>query len=620
MSLASDTRFVQQRLFSEFNLPLGTYTLTINNVGNGLNVDAFVVTLTTITQGPGRISSAGGWNLVQRGMSGVSAMQLVIVSPTQALIFDKVEHNYASASGRPAWSVLYDINTDEIQPFSLLSNSFCAAGSFLSNGTLVSIGGNPAAIVDSDPNEYHDDNGLQSIRIFEPCLGDDTSSCTVLDMVNASKVERWYPTVLRVMDGSALVIGGGTANVFMNNHTINQPSVSFFPSKPTSPIKFDFDFLNRTLNANLFVQAFSLPNKRAFVISNTKSIFYNWGANPPFEENNTVSDLPNGIRVTYPMPGTSMLLPLSAADNYTSRIIVCGGSDAPDTLCDFQYSSQHTASSQCSRIEIKRDGTTTGWVVDDPLPEARVMPDSVLLPTGEVVFVNGAGTGYSGFGSTFNPIGESNADVPALSPAVYSGDKPAGQRFTSLGVRTDIPRMYHSVATLTPNGDVMITGSNPNADRILRKYQTEYRVEWLRPPYMNSPRPSYKGLPLVIGYGTLFRLEVEVPEASSNTSDIKGKKDPVRYVTVLLIHTFQWRSWIWDSQRILCMLILVLCTLSLLPPPTLSLSLPHPTLESTLPVQDTSSSSTMVSLARRRTRSSAMENPRSPTDRNANAI
>lgn len=538
MNLASNTRLVQQRLFSEFNLAFGTYTLTINNVGNGLNVDAFVVTLQTITQGPGRISSAGGWNLVQRGMSGVSAMQLVIVSPTHALIFDKVEHNYASASGRPAWSVLYDINTDEIQPFSLLSNSFCAAGSFLSNGTLVSIGGNPAAIVDSDPNEYHDDNGLQSIRIFEPCLGDNTAGCTVLDMVNASKVERWYPTVLRVMDGSALVIGGGIANVFMNNHTINQPSVSFFPSKPDSPIKFDFDFLNRTLNANLFVHAFSLPNQRAFVISNTQSIFYKWGANPPHEENDTVSNLPNGIRVTYPMPGTAMMLPLSSADNYTTRIVVCGGSDAPDTLCDFQYSSQHSASSQCSRIEIKRDGTTTGWVVDDPLPEARVMPDSVLLPTGEIVFVNGAGTGYSGFGSTFNPVGESNADVPALSPAVYSGDKPAGQRFTSLGVRTDIPRMYHSVATLTPNGDVMITGSNPNADRILRKYQTEYRVEWLRPPYMNSPRPSYKGLPLVVGFGTLFRLEVEVPAgASSNTSDIKGKKDPVRHVT-LFAHSY----------------------------------------------------------------------------------
>jgi hypothetical protein len=153
---------------------------------------------------------------------------------------------------------------------------------------------------------------------------------------------------------------------------------------------------------------------------------------------------------------------------------------------------------------------------------ARVMPDSVLLPTGEVVFVSGARTGYSGFGSVFDPVGESNADVPALSPIVYSGDKPRGQRFTVLGVRSDIPRLYHSVATLTPNGDVMITGSNPNADRILQKYPTEYRVEWLRPPYMSVPRPSYTGLPLIVGYNTLFRLQVTVPP-SLYATNITGK-------------------------------------------------------------------------------------------------
>ena len=470
---------------------------------------------------PGAVTHADGWSLVQRGLSGVSAMQITIVSPTHALIFDKVEHNYASVDGRPAWSVLYDINTDELRPLSLQSNSFCASGSFLSNGTLVSVGGNPAAIVFTSENAYHDENGLQSIRFFEPCLTNDVGNCNVLDIVNGSKVERWYPTVLRITDGSALIIGGGTANVFMNNHTINQPSVSFLPSLPTSPDQFHVDFLNRTLNANLFVHAFSLPNKRAFLISNTQSIFFDWGASPPQEED-TVYHLPNGVRVTYPMPATALLLPLSSADNYTSRILVCGGSNGPDNLCDFQYSSQFPASSQCARIEIKRDGTTTGWQLDDSMPDgARVMPDGVLLPTGEVVIVNGARTGYSGFGSTFNPVGESNADHPTLNPIVYSADKPAGQRWTALKVQSGIARMYHSVSTLTPNGDVMITGSNPNADRILRKYPTEYRVEWLSPPYMTAQRPTYSGLGPNIDYGKTFTLTVNIPSPHVNPT-IKG--------------------------------------------------------------------------------------------------
>ncbi|KAF8531384.1 glyoxal oxidase N-terminus-domain-containing protein, partial [Gautieria morchelliformis] len=511
----------QQRIFSNLTLPFGTYTITIQNtaLGHTLSVDAFVVTLADVLAAP-PITSAGGWTLIQRGLTGVSAMQITIVSPTHAVIFDKVEHNYASVGGHPAWGVLYNLNTDETTPFLLQSNSFCASGSFLSNGTLITIGGNPAAVIDTSNDAYHDVDGRQSIRIVEPCLSP-AGGCFVQDMVNASPVERWYPTVLRITDGSALIIGGGTENVFMNNISINQPSVSFFPSKPTSPIKFDVPFLNRTLNANLFVHAFSLPNQRAFVISNTLSMFFDWGASPPQEEP-VEHPLPNGIRVTYPMPGTALLLPLSSANNYTSRILVCGGSAKFDMLCNFQYSAQDPASSQCSRIEIARDGTTDGWMVDDAMPDgARVMPDGMLLPTGEVVIVNGARSGFSGFGSVIDPVGLSNADGPALSPIIYSPDKPAGQRWAQLGVRSDIPRLYHSVATLTPNGNIMITGSNPNTDRTLRKFPTEYRVEWLNPPYMAAARPTYTGLGAVTGFGTNFTLQVKVPKGL-DTSNVKG--------------------------------------------------------------------------------------------------
>ncbi|KAF8496926.1 glyoxal oxidase N-terminus-domain-containing protein [Gautieria morchelliformis] len=510
----------QQRIFDNLTLPFDTYTITIQNtaLGFALSVDAFVVTLADVLAPP-PITEADGWTLIERGLTGVSAMQITVVSPTHAIIFDKVEHNYASIGGHPAWGVLYNLNTDEVTPFQLESNSFCASGSFLSNGTLISVGGNPAAVIDTSDNAYHDVNGLQSLRIVEPCLSPE-GDCFVLDMVNATDVERWYPTVLRVTDGSALIIGGGTENVYMNNITINQPSVSFFPSAPGSPVSFDMPFLTRTLNANLFVHAFSLPNERAFIISNTQSIFFDWGASPPQEEP-TEYPLPNGIRVTYPMPATALMLPLSSADNYTTTILVCGGSDMFDMLCDWQYSSQHPASSQCSRIQIAPDGTTDGWQLDDPMPDgARVMPDGVMLPTGEVVIVNGARSGFSGFGSVIDPVGLSNADGPALSPIMYSPDMPAGQRWTQLGVRSEIPRLYHSVATLTPNGNIMITGSNPNTDREVRKFPAEYRVEWLNPPYMAADRPTYTGLAAVTGFGTTFTLDVDVP-AGLNTSDVK---------------------------------------------------------------------------------------------------
>lgn len=85
--------------------------------------------------------------------------------------------------------------------------------------------------------------------------------------------------------------------------------------------------------------------------------------------------------------------------------------------------------------------------------------------------------------------------------------------------------MYHSVATLTPNATIMITGSNPNLDVTTTKYATEYRVEWLTPSYLltNVSRPSYTGLPATVNYNTQFTLQVEsLPEGTSSVRGIDG--------------------------------------------------------------------------------------------------
>jgi hypothetical protein len=89
-----------------------------------------------------------------------------------------------------------------------------------------------------------------------------------------------------------------------------------------------------------------------------------------------------------------------------------------------------------------------------------------------------------------------------LTPVLYDPAVPAGQRFSSVGLPTStIPRLYHSVATLVPSGNIMIAGSNPNKDVSTAKYPTEYRVEWLSPPYLNDPsRPVISEAPSIANY------------------------------------------------------------------------------------------------------------------------
>ncbi|ESK84756.1 copper radical oxidase [Moniliophthora roreri MCA 2997] len=69
--------------------------------------------------------------------------------------------------------------------------------------------------------------------------------------------------------------------------------------------------------------------------------------------------------------------------------------------------------------------------------------------------------------------------------------------------------MYRSTATLTPNGTVMLAGSNPNNDvNQDRDYKTEYRVEFYSPPYITQPHSTYTGRPATVDLGSIFTLSV----------------------------------------------------------------------------------------------------------------
>ena len=553
----------QQRLFSKFNLGEGTHTLKVINTGRKrprssgtlFGIDAIVVTPRSLPSAQGLVEGTSnqpsgattassfsplilqpqldlavsksaaavpspGWTLVQRGTTGVHAMQISIISETHAIIIDKVEHNPLTIDGHPAWGALYHLFTHKLQPLHMRSNSFCAGGTFLSNGTLINVGGNPIVEAKTGAADFGDVNGLQAVRIFEPCATTNVKSCDIYE--NPARIRmaspRWYNTVLRVSDGSAMIVGGSIKGGWMNNATTNNPTVEFFPPKNIhgqNGLPIPLKFLSDTLNSNLFPIAFSLPNECVFMAANNDAMIYDWHTNTE----RRLPPLPNGVRVTYPMTGTALLLPLTPANRYTPEVLICGGSTVDDTKAGFEMTSQDPASDQCVRMVLTDGGIEQGWQVEH-MPTARVMPDAVLLPNGKIVIVNGGGTGISGYGNVRNQVGQSNADNPVLQSLLYDPSATHGSRFTTDGMpKSAIPRLYHSVATLTPNGTVLIGGSNPNLDRSDVRYGTEYRVEWLSPPYIAMQRPSWTGnLPENLGYGMQVDIEVDIGHVVSSIS------------------------------------------------------------------------------------------------------
>ncbi|KAJ7199434.1 glyoxal oxidase N-terminus-domain-containing protein [Mycena pura] len=454
---------------------------------------------------------SGAWSLVQQGTSGVSGMQLMIVTETTALIFDKVEHNpLMTENGEPAWTAELNLNTHVVRPLHALSNTWCATGGFLGNGTVLSTGGNPIVITG--------ENGLQALRFFTPCQDE---KCDIWE--NSSLVHttspRWYPGSVRLEDGSILIVGGAMDNGWINNATASNPTFEFYPPKNINGfngVRIPSPFLSATLRANLFPIVMELPDGTIFMAANQMAMIYDWKANTERQ----LPNIPNGVRVSNPYAGSAVMLPLTPENHYTPEVMICGGTTLDDTADPSTLSSQTPASDQCSRLVLTTEGIAAGWKVES-MPQPRVMPDMVTLPDGRVVIVNGAQTGLSGYALVPDVVGPiSNADHPAFTPVVYDPTGPAGRRFSSEGIpASTIPRLYHSTASLTPNGSILLAGSNPNVDiTIGTEYHTEYRLEFYSPAYMSKPRPSYNGLPATVNYNSEFTLSVQLPPDATDVT------------------------------------------------------------------------------------------------------
>ncbi|KAF8192159.1 glyoxal oxidase precursor [Pholiota molesta] len=443
-----------------------------------------------------------GWNFVQNGTSGVLALEAMIVSPTLAILFDRASNDPLMINNNPAWGALWNLETNTASPLLVVSDTFCASGGFLSNGTMVSVGGNIPAITAAT-------DGRMSIRIFEPCADPAGLNCTLFDDPAVLHLEetRWYPSSLRIFDGSLMVVGGiHERTPFYNTDPVN--SFEFFPPKDGG-VPRPSEFLNRSLPANLFPRVFGLPDGKVLMVAGNQTIIYDIEA----KTETILPDIPNGITVTNPLDGSATLLPLSPP-LYIPEVLVCGGSPTNTLIQPANLSSQDPASDQCSRLMITPEGIKKGWQVERML-EARIMPELLLLPDGQVLIVNGGQTGYAAFGTVPDAVGfQSNADHPAFTPSLYNPQLPLGQRISNKNMpTTNIPRLYHSTTTLTPNGNIFIAGSNPNGEVVngTGEFHTEFRVEYLNPPFMSEQRPVLSNVPSKIGFNKKFTIDIDIP-------------------------------------------------------------------------------------------------------------
>ncbi|KAF5385893.1 hypothetical protein D9615_002586 [Tricholomella constricta] len=461
---------------------------------------------------------AGEFQLI--GDSLVSAQQLFLGTEKNVYFVDKVENNPTRINGHPAWASEWTVASESQRTMDAKTNSFCAGGNVMGNGTWVNIGGNQAVTYGGEaaPSQhgggpYNNPDGRRSIRLLNPC--DDGNCDWILSPV--SSAQRWYPTIETLEDGTLIILGGCRNGGYVNDAYQDNPTYEFFPPKGDpilSPV------LQRTLPANLYPLTWLLPSGKLLIQSNWATVLLDYRK----RRETTLDDIPDAVR-TYPASAGTIMMPLTPANNWTATIMFCGGSDVQPRqwLNPNWIIPTYPASASC--VKLTPD-VSKSYVQDDPLPEGRSMANLIFLPDGKILCLNGAKLGTAGYGNQSWAIGMSYADQPVLTPVMYDPAAPAGKRWSRGGLSaSNIPRMYHSSATLLPDGSVFVSGSNPNSDYNVGptvEYPTEYRTERFYPPYYNKRRPQPVGLLRQLSYGgPSFDVTLDADDLFGDIENVK---------------------------------------------------------------------------------------------------
>ncbi|KAJ6472021.1 glyoxal oxidase [Mycena sanguinolenta] len=509
---------------------------------------------------PALAATAGSFEEV--GNTLVSAMMMFLGNNQKVYILDKAEANAVQINGHSAWASVRDLETFQATAMDVVTNTFCASGYHLPNGSFATFGGNgaagpgasegsqvaPGAFFATWDSTYDDFDGGQSIRILNPCTDDDdftSAHCQWYDdpSVLSMQRRRWYSTAEALGNGTIVMIGGfQNGGYILRNVPNNNPTdgaeltYEFYPSNGQTPQLVNF--LVKTSGLNAYPLVYNLASGKIFMQANLSTTIWN------FEDNTETDlpDMPNGVVRVYPASGANAMLPMTPANNYSQTIIFCGGSDmAEPDWGNFAYPFINTwdypASNDCQRITPEpSDGSAAQYIQDDDMPVGRTMSQFIILPDGKLLLVNGGLNGTAGFGQRNllttedqMPFGESFASGPVGTPVLYDPEAPAGSRWYSAGFATsNIARLYHSSALLLPDASVLIAGSNPNLDVNTSStvpYPTEYRAEKFYPPYFSATtRPIPSGVPSKLSYGgDPFDITIPASSYSGSSNDTANK-------------------------------------------------------------------------------------------------
>lgn len=360
-------------------------------------------------------------------------------------------NNVSETRGAAVWDINTGTYTRPLTPTNtagLPFDLFCGGHSFRSDGRLMFAGGTL---------QYDPFKGLRESFFFDPA----TDQWVSAPLMNFG---RWYPTLLTLGDGKIFAVSGLdiNGNLARNQEIFARATGWLTFSQQTSPF----------------------PLYAHLVLLSSGKIFYSGGYMGSSEGvTPRILTLPKTLSqpiVEQPVTGleaaesgdqaATILLP-PAQDQ---KVMIVGGGG--------------NTTKRVNIIDFK--AATPTYTPAAYLNYARMHHSAVILPDRTVFVCNGS-------------LMNEDVQKSMLPAEIYN---PATNTWTVAAAQS-VPRVYHSVALLLPDGRVLTAGGNPT------RGSNELRLEIYSPPYMSQTRPVIASVPQRAGYNRT--IQIQTNQASS---------------------------------------------------------------------------------------------------------
>jgi Domain of unknown function (DUF1929)/PKD domain len=382
---------------------------------------------------------------------------LMPINPVHAALLSNGKVLVVSGSGNLPTNgnfqaAIFDPQTATVATQPVSWDMFC-------NGMVVLADGR--AFINSGTLQYDPFHGELRSAVYDFTTGSFTN---VQNMAHG----RWYPTLTNLADGTLMTFSGLDENGNTNT-TVEIYSAGGGWSIP----------IGSPFTPPLYPRMHLLPSGKVFYSGSTaQSRLFDpaaktWSA--------VVATTNYGGTRTY---GTSVLLPLTPANNYKPVVMIMGGGNPSTATTEL----------------IDLSAATPKWTSGPPMSQPRIEMNATILPNGKILALGGS-------------LNDEDTGTASLNADLYD---PATNTFSSAGTNA-FARLYHSNSLLLPDGTVWFAGGNPTRGTY------EQHMEIYTPAYLFNPdgtlaaRPAITGVPTSgIGYGTAF--QVQTPDAASISS------------------------------------------------------------------------------------------------------